>query len=63
MDKRAWQATVHGVVRVRHDLATKPPPPHIPSIPVKNKNFYSRWSSGEDSEQCRGPGFDPWSGN
>ena len=21
----AWQATVHGVSRVRHDLATKPP--------------------------------------
>ena len=26
MDKGAWQATVHGVARVRHDLATKPPP-------------------------------------
>ena len=24
-DRRAWQATVHGVVRVKHDLATKPP--------------------------------------
>ena len=24
MDKGAWQATVHGVARVRHDLATKP---------------------------------------
>ena len=23
----AWQATVHGVARVGHDLATKPPPP------------------------------------
>ena len=21
-----WQVTVHGVARVRHDLATKPPP-------------------------------------
>ena len=27
MDGGAWQATVHGVTRVRHDLATKPPPP------------------------------------
>jgi len=27
MDRGAWQATVHGVARVRHDLATKPPPP------------------------------------
>ena len=25
MDRGAWQATVHGVVSVRHDLATKPP--------------------------------------
>ena len=26
MDRRAWQTTVLGVTRVRHDLATKPPP-------------------------------------
>ena len=26
MDREAWQATVHEVARVRHDLATKPPP-------------------------------------
>ena len=26
MDRGAWQATVHGVTRVGHDLATKPPP-------------------------------------
>ena len=25
MDRGAWQATVHVVTRVRHDLATKPP--------------------------------------
>ena len=25
MDREAWQATVHGVARVRHNLATKPP--------------------------------------
>ena len=24
MDRGAWQATVHGVTRVRHDLETKP---------------------------------------
>ena len=24
MDRGAWRATVHGVVRVRHDLASKP---------------------------------------
>ena len=27
MDKGAWQATVHGLARVGHNLATKPPPP------------------------------------
>ena len=27
MDRGAWQATVHGVARVGHDLVTKPPPP------------------------------------
>ena len=27
MDRGAWQATVHGVSRVEHNLATKPPPP------------------------------------
>ena len=26
MDREAWQATVHGVTRVGHDLVTKPPP-------------------------------------
>ena len=27
MDRGAWQATLHGVKRFRHDFATKPPPP------------------------------------
>ena len=27
MDRGAWQATVHGVTRIGHDLATKPPRP------------------------------------
>ena len=31
MDRGAWQATVHGVTRVEHNLATKPqsPPKHL----------------------------------
>ena len=29
VDRGAWQATVHGVTRVGHDLATKPLPPKI----------------------------------
>ena len=31
-DRGAWQATVHGVPRVGHDLATKPPPPPCPVV-------------------------------
>ena len=26
MDRGAWQVTIHGFTRVRHDLVTKPPP-------------------------------------
>ena len=26
MDRGAWQAIVHGIVRAGHDLETKPPP-------------------------------------
>ena len=32
-DRGAWWDIVHGIARVGHDLATKPPPPMIPSIP------------------------------
>ena len=28
MDRGAWQATIHRMARVRHDLVTKPPPPN-----------------------------------
>ena len=34
MDREAWQATVHGVPRAGHDLATKPPPPPITQLAV-----------------------------
>ena len=27
VDRGIWQATVHGITRVGHDLATKAPPP------------------------------------
>ena len=30
MEKEAWQTTVHGVARARHDLATKPVPVPAP---------------------------------
>ena len=29
MDRGAWNTTVHGATRVRHALATKPPPIHF----------------------------------
>ena len=29
MDRGAWWVIVHGVTRVRHDLATKPPPSYL----------------------------------
>ena len=29
MDRGAWQAMVHGVTRVGHDLVTKPSPPPL----------------------------------
>ena len=29
MDRGAWQATVHGVIRVGHDLVTKLSPPTL----------------------------------
>ena len=33
MNRGPWQATVHGVTRVRQDLAPKPPPPPPPPPP------------------------------
>ena len=34
MDKGAWLLAVHGVTRVGHDVATKPPSPGHPQTPV-----------------------------
>ena len=34
MDRGAWQATVHGVTRVGHDLATKLPFDNNPQVPL-----------------------------
>ena len=46
MDRGAWQATVHGLTRVRHDLVTKPPP----------QPRASEWCSNLSvvSSQCQG---------
>ena len=37
MDRGMWQATVHGVTRVGHDLVTKPPPPENEASRKKKK--------------------------
>ena len=40
MDRGAWRATVHGVAKVRHDLATKPlPPNHKPFLSPEEYNW------------------------
>jgi len=45
MDRRAWQATVYGVTRVRHDLVTKPPPPpvcnYVKLLSLRSRNTLS----------------------
>ena len=47
MGRGAWQATVHEVARVRHDLATKPPfqsnhgVMYNPSYPTPNEHSSS----------------------
>ena len=44
MDRGGWQATVHRVTRVRHDLAIPPPPPPPPLrlyfLPVQSLFFH-----------------------
>ena len=40
MDRGAWQATVHGVARVGHDLVTKPPPPEAKEIRCLDKKVW-----------------------
>ena len=41
MDRAAWQTTVHGVARIGHNLATKPPSPHTHTkmTPSANETF------------------------
>ena len=40
IDRGGWQATVRGVARVGHDLATKPPPPPPPPHICIWENMY-----------------------
>ena len=60
MDRGDWQATVHGVARVRHDLMIKPPPPaHTrvqPSMRGKRIVLLPGKSHGQGSLE----GCSPW---
>ena len=55
MDRGAWRATVHGVARVRHDLATKPPPPRstlTTSIQITPSSPQALWIPKRKSRVC-----------
>ena len=45
MDREAWGAIVHGVARVRHDLATKPPPPKDDAVKVLHSTCQQIWKT------------------
>ena len=42
-DRGAWQATVHGVARVGHDLVTKPPPTTTSEVYADTSINHSAW--------------------
>ena len=42
----AWRASVHGIARVGHDLATKPPPPPPPPLQQNTKKIKFLHSRG-----------------
>ena len=45
MERGAWQATVHGAPRVRHDLAIKPPPHIVGFFPEATASLNPIWVS------------------
>ena len=47
MNRDAWQATVHGITRVRHDLATEPPQPPFISFPGGSDGKESACNTGD----------------
>ena len=55
MDKGAWQAIVHGITRVRHDLVTKPPP-YIPKGISQIQHSKCLWGKGENTSSGSGEG-------
>ena len=67
-DRGAWQAIVHGLLRVRHDLVTKPPPPvqetWVQSLgqedPLEKEITHSVLLLGRSRGQGRLVGYSPW---
>ena len=57
MDRGAWQATVHGVARVRHDLVTKSPSPRSYCFLERSAGKELACNTGDS--RCR---IDPWVG-
>ena len=41
MDRGAWQATVHGVAKVGHDLVTKPLPPLVFPVVIYRRESWT----------------------
>ena len=60
MDRGAWRATVHGVERVGHDLATKPP---LPTGGAVIKNLPANVEDARDMGLILGSGRSSWVGN
>ena len=57
MNRGAWRATVYGVARVAHDLATKPPPVPFHNIKIAQVtnqfqylSFQFYWQIGKQSQ-------------
>ena len=58
MDRGAWWATVHGIARLGHNLATKPPRPMEKRTGVKN--LPANAGGTRDRGSIPGVGKNPW---
>ena len=56
MNRGAWQATIHGVARVRHNLTTKPPPTHVKGLLWWLRGKESACNTGDTGDMGLIPG-------